>query len=77
MADSVIKDTQEALAGPLSVLHGSVCVSVSVCVFDGHCAAQTAHSSFCKLAALILFLSYLNPGKVNEVLALLQEVKMG
>lgn len=73
MADLVIKDTQEALAGPLSVLHGSVCV----CMLDGHCAAHTALSSFCKLAALILFLSYLNPGKVNEVLALLQEVKMG
>lgn len=54
-----------------------VCGCFCLCVFDGHCAAEAMRSSLCRPAALILYLSYLKPGKVNEVLVLLEEVKMG
>ena len=41
------------------------------------CLKAAVLSSLCGLAALMHYLSYLEPGKVNEVLALFEEVKMG
>lgn len=53
------------------------CVWPCLCLFDGRCAVETV-LSFLSVGwlLLMLYLSYLEPGKVNEVLELLEEVKM-
>jgi len=60
-------------------LHAGWVVScVSVCVCDGCCVVETCRlCSLCGQAALMHCRSYLMPGKVNEVVALLEEVEMG
>lgn len=61
--------------------HGAACTASmntkGPSLLAGWLAPHTQPCSLCGQAALMLGFSYLSPGKVNEVVALFEEVKMG